>query len=308
MDKVLEEKTLLDIPVIGFSDVLQVNNLVFFTRDGKKFPFFKSQINGNSSFLFYFYEKNCEYYRFIKAVESLQQYGALDYDIVLKKIRFKCISLFLPELTEEILHYLVREISTVYPLSGVQINFESFDRYHDFELHLQDLFTLGYGQFTSTAVWKNGEKPDHCFLGFVICSSDPHLVEPPVYDFIELEVTDSFYLRISVSQLFESGKFDRNRIESQVLRVVEELPCTQDRKKELMELFLITKTVEVYEVDLEILDIQTWCPLWLMKTVAPLMDYFATWKLNTKVNASYKRILSVQEPRGDSTPVSQDGH
>jgi hypothetical protein len=292
MDRVLEKKLPMDIPIIGFSDNLEIYNIVFLSQDGKKFPFFRARFS-TENFIFYFYEKNCESSTFVKALLSLQTFGSFQYDIVLKKIRFKCHSLTLPSISQEILLYLSYEMSKVYPLKGIRLNFESNDRYHDCDLHLQDLYQLGYGQFTKNARWRNGETPEYCFLGFILFSTTPRFIQNQVYDFIEFDMTDSFYLRISVYQIYEQRPYLQNKLEKQVLKIIDEIPCEKYRKTELYELFLITKTLEVYEGDLHILDIQYWSPLWLMLALSPILDYFEDYKLNPKINACY--LIDIKE-------------
>lgn len=304
MDLLIQGKLAFQVPLIGFNNNLDIHSFFFVSPNGKQFSFFKSKIC-SSSISFLLYEKNLEHTNFLNEIEKLKQYDALDYDITLKRKRFKYCILTIPYLSYEILNYLLEAFSSVYPLRGLLLQYESFDIYHDCHFHLEDLYMLGYGQYTKSASWENGTKPNECFIGFIICAAIPNYFEEPVYDFVEFEFTDSFYLRITLSQTFESFPYLRKTIQSQMIKVIEEIPASSKNKKKWLDLWTITKNLEVYDCDLNIVDTQNWSVLWLLKALSPLLDYFQSYKLNPKVIATYKQMLSLSMLENESKQVSQ---
>lgn len=286
----------MNVPVVGISCPTDLESIVFVSNNSKKKFYFYKQNSNFSSTSFTFYERTVEDSQILDALESLCQYGALAFDITLKRKKFKCSVLTIPYLKEELFVYLCDALRDIYPLSEIYLQFESKDIYHDCDFHLGDLYEIGYGQFTKTASWSNGLIPDSCFVGFILCAAIPSYFEEPVYDFIEFDFSQGFYLRITLYQTYESRIYSRPTIHKHVKKVLDELPISTDRKTEFWNLWEITKTIEVYESDLNITDFQSWSCLWLLISISHLFDVFDSYKINPKIICSYKLSQSISTP------------
>lgn len=291
MDLIYKEKIHFRVPIVGFSNVLGLTTIVFVSAENRKFHFHKTRIGGNDTFLFY--EKDLVGMEFMNKLSTIDN---LQYDISLnfsKRFAHKCVRLSIPNLESEVFDYLLDTFSKVFPLKEVHILFESYDVYHECDLNIEDFYLLGYGQLTKTGVWTNGFLAEECFIGFIICAAIPMMIEDPIYDFIEFDYTDQFYLRISLSQIINNFPLLETQINKQIRQIIEEIPCADKFKKEdWYDLWLITKNVEIYDSDLPNLSTIEWSPLWLMKTLSPLLNHFNSYKFNPKIIASCKRTLS----------------